>query len=85
MLHLCILRGDIDERIGPNYFDNFQPLFGIHFSSSKISGNESCYLRQFSVRLGTCGHFDISTNILGPWDSFASEKMSATGRVIYKK
>ena len=51
-----------------NFFTSFGYFLAYFFNSSKNFGNKSCYLRQYSARLGTLDHFDILTNIISPWE-----------------
>ena len=53
------------------FFLKFWQFFGIFLNSSKIFDNKSCYLRQYSVKLGTCGHFDILNNIVFRYITFS--------------
>ena len=48
--------------------DIFSHFLAYFLNSSINFNNESCYLRQYSVRLRTCGHFEILNDILSHWE-----------------
>ena len=48
--------------------DIFSHFLAYFLNSSINFNNESCYLRHYSVRLRTSGHFEILNDILSHWE-----------------